>query len=145
MKKFLSMVFCLCFLLAHASGEHLGIDFDALSTEDLQYIYNEVSARLQKKESQIKEAVVPSGTYVVGQDLPAGSYLVKSNDAMPNGMGAVENIETGEASEVIYFVYGMENETIVHLHDGEQLTLLSVAENSDNSTFTITPYTGLLN
>lgn len=139
MKKFVSMLLGLCLLFSYAYGEHLGIDFDALTVEELQYIYDEVSARLQKT----KEVVVPQGTYVVGTDIPAGAYYVRSNDAEPNGMGSVANIETGETIETVWFVAGLSNEALIHLQDGEQLILLSASADGDKSTFTIRQSSGL--
>lgn len=54
------------------------IDLDSLSDEEIIALSQEIQKQIVDRNIQ-KTAHVPAGDYLVGQDIPAGTYSVKNN------------------------------------------------------------------
>lgn len=76
MKKFFSLLLAFFLMLSSASASTL--DFSSFSDDELILIRDTVLAEIQKR-GLIKSANVPVGSYVVGEDFPAGVYSVKAH------------------------------------------------------------------
>lgn len=79
MKKALSCllaVFLVVPVLAYAD-----VDVKSLSTEELIALRVSIAAELMDR-GEMKSATVPAGEYIVGEDIPAGSYSITTNQIL---------------------------------------------------------------
>ena len=74
MKKFLVMILVVCLLVPIAAADG-GIDLSALSYAQLVDLQQRISAEIVTRP-EWKEVTVPSGTWAVGKDIPAGEYSI---------------------------------------------------------------------
>ena len=72
MKRFLVITLALLLLLPCAVAE---VDLSALSFEELRELSHQLSAEIMARP-EWKETQVPAGEWVVGEDIPAGSYSI---------------------------------------------------------------------
>lgn len=75
MKKFVASVLTLLLLLSTVALAE--IDISSLSFDELLALNTQVQLALFKEKSMIDGVEVPAGTYVVGEDIPSGSYKVE--------------------------------------------------------------------
>ena len=79
MKKFLGFFLAVLLLLpVFASAE---VDVKALSTEELLALRLSIVDELMAR-GEMKSANVPAGEYVVGEDIPAGSYSITTDQLL---------------------------------------------------------------
>jgi len=79
MKKFLGFLFAVLLLLPiFASAE---VDVKSLSTEELLALRVSIVDE-QMARGEMKSANVPAGEYVVGDDIPAGSYSIRTDQLL---------------------------------------------------------------
>ena len=79
MKKFLGFLFAVLLLLPiFASAE---VDVKSLSTEELLALRVSIVDELMAR-GEMKSANVPAGEYVVGDDIPAGSYSITTDQLL---------------------------------------------------------------
>ncbi len=79
MKKFLGFFLAVLLLLpVFASAE---VDVKALSTEELLALRVSIVDELMAR-GEMKSANVPAGEYVVGEDIPAGSYSITTDQLL---------------------------------------------------------------
>ena len=79
MKKFLGFLFAVLLLLPiFASAE---VDVKSLSTEELLALRVSIVDELMAR-GEMKSANVPAGEYVVGEDIPAGSYSITTDQLL---------------------------------------------------------------
>ena len=79
MKKFLGFFLAVLLLLpVFASAE---VDVKALSTEELLALRVSIVDELMAR-GEMKSANVPAGEYVVGDDIPAGSYSITTDQLL---------------------------------------------------------------
>ncbi len=79
MKKFLGFLFVVLLLLPiFASAE---VDVKSLSTEELLALRVSIVDELMAR-GEMKSANVPAGEYVVGDDIPAGSYSITTDQLL---------------------------------------------------------------
>ena len=79
MKKVLcSMLAILLLVPAFASAE---VDVRALSTEELLALRVSIVDELMAR-GEMKSANVPAGEYIVGEDIPAGSYSITTDQIL---------------------------------------------------------------
>lgn len=79
MKKFLRFFLAVLLLLpVFASAE---VDIKALSTEELLALRVSIVDELMAR-GEMKSANVPAGEYVVGEDIPAGSYSITTDQLL---------------------------------------------------------------
>lgn len=76
MKKFLVMLLVVCLLIPIAAADD-GIDLSALSFDQLLDLQQKVTAEIISRP-EWKEVTVPSGTWTVGRDIPAGEYSISA-------------------------------------------------------------------
>lgn len=76
MKKFLVMLLVICLLVPIAAADD-GIDLSALSFDQLLDLQQKVTAEIISRP-EWKEVTVPSGTWTVGRDIPAGEYSISA-------------------------------------------------------------------
>lgn len=75
MKKILALVVLLA-ILATTAASAAEIDLAGMTFDELRELQQKVSAEIIKRP-EWKEVVVPAGEWIVGEDIPAGSYSVK--------------------------------------------------------------------
>lgn len=81
MKKALSLIICLAFVLAIGITAFAEFDLKSLSDEELFAL--ETSIQAEKISRGIaKSADVPQGSYIIGKDIPAGSYSVSTESIL---------------------------------------------------------------
>ena len=80
MKKIICVLLSLVLFVAPALASE--IDFSGYSVEELIQIRNEVDNAIYKKDGWV---LIDNGIYVVGSDIAAGSYILKSF-ALENGI-----------------------------------------------------------
>lgn len=79
MKKFLGFLFAVLLLLPiFASAE---MDVKSLSTEELLALRVSIVDELMAR-GEMKSAKVPAGEYIVGEDIPAGSYSITTDQIL---------------------------------------------------------------
>lgn len=74
MKRFLIVLLTLSLFVPCAFAE--SIDLKSMTTDDLVALRDAVNAELAKRNFAEKEVVVPLGNYIVGEDIPVGTYTV---------------------------------------------------------------------
>ena len=80
MKKFFMLLLVLTFVCSSALSEDLlSKKLGDLSLDELMIINRNIQLRIFEKEATINGVTVPAGLYVVGQDLPSGTYRVVFN------------------------------------------------------------------
>lgn len=79
MKKFLGFFLAVLLLLpVFASAE---VDVKSLSTEELLALRVSIVDELMAR-GEMKSAKVPAGEYIVGEDIPAGSYSITTDQIL---------------------------------------------------------------
>lgn len=79
MKKILCSLLVILFLIpVFASAE---VDVKALSTEELLALRVSIIDELMAR-GEMKSAKVPAGEYIVGEDIPAGSYSITTDQIL---------------------------------------------------------------
>lgn len=79
MKKLLSLLLTILLLVpVFASAE---VDVKALSTEELLALRVSIIDELMAR-GEMKSAKVPAGEYIVGEDIPAGSYSITTDQIL---------------------------------------------------------------
>lgn len=76
MKKILVMILAVCLLIPIAAADD-GINLSALSFDQLLDLQQKVTAEIISRP-EWKEVTVPSGTWTVGRDIPAGEYSISA-------------------------------------------------------------------
>lgn len=134
MKKLLATLLVIGVLFGvTASGEEVSIDLTAMSTDELIALRSEITAEIEKRTRTTSTNAVEicSGTYVIGVDIPAGTYLFTYPGYRNLGMSSEDfeyvspylHVRSGtELLEVYEFMTA--GETIrVTLPDGAELEL----------------------
>lgn len=98
MKKLLALLCVLILVPCMALAE---IDLSALSIDELIALKTQITSELLKRE-EIKEAKVPAGEYIVGEDIPAGKYTITTDAvlimvAVDGGLSAIHTITSGDS------------------------------------------------
>lgn len=121
MKRVISILVLLLFISVPFGVTAERIDFSGLSLDGLimlkTWINEEIAARTQNG----KEVCVPVGEYIVGADIPAGSYSV----TYKGSLFAYVYLYTNKG-DLITFYSMNENETIgkINLEDGQIVQVL---------------------
>ena len=90
-------------------------DLSTMSTDELLAMRSAINAELMTRGIE-KEVLVPEGTYIVGVDIPAGSYTVRP--------------ESSQAYVNVYDAYGnFVDNTHMTKKDGEYIGKLVLTEN----------------
>ena len=76
MKKIFVLIICLVVLIGGALAE---IDLDTLSVDELQELYLEIGQKLYGEKLASEDGGrLPYGTYIIGVDIPEGSYVLSA-------------------------------------------------------------------
>lgn len=78
MKRFLLVLVTLSLFVTCAFAE--GVDLEGMATDELVALRDAVNAELAKRNFAEREVLVPAGTYIIGEDIPAGNYTFLCND-----------------------------------------------------------------
>lgn len=116
MKKFFAMLLVALMVLGGSVASAERIDLSALSLEELIALRQEIDLLIFGSDAY-KNVAVPAGDYVVGEDIPAGTYTLESEgygmisvyaDASKDimGMKACHSVGGGETVGKIELVDG---------------------------------------
>lgn len=78
MKRFVCLLLILCIIPVYALME--SIDLSGYSFDDLRKLQQDINAEI-KSRPEWKSVPVPSGVYIVGEDIPEGKYSVKLGES----------------------------------------------------------------
>ena len=133
MKKFLALILAMILLGGSAAAETP--DLSGLTTDELLSVIREAQALLF--DQQLVDGVsVPQGTYIIGEDIPAGAYRIEITDG--TGYYDVYDKQDGKLihSGLTGKSYKVTEIGKITFEDGNVLKLV-------NSTFIFYPYTGI--
>jgi hypothetical protein len=74
MKKIFAIIFV---IVAIATVAYAATDLSSMSFDELMNLRNDLNAEIMSRP-EWKEVTVPPGTWYVGEDIPAGTYSIKS-------------------------------------------------------------------
>lgn len=101
------------------------IDFSGLSLDGLIMLKTWINEEIAERTKNDKEVCVPVGEYIVGADIPVGTYTISNRDSWH----AQVHQYTAAGNLIMFYSIG-ENENIgkISLQDGQiiQITLNSV-------------------
>jgi hypothetical protein len=136
MKKLIALILILAILVPAASLADLP-DISGLTEDELLELNRKIQFRLFS-EQLVNGIKVPPGTYIIGEDIPAGTYRIE----ITGGTGYYDlNQENGGlliSSGLTGKAYDITEIGKMTFSDGNALKLV-------NSTFILYPYTGLFN
>lgn len=93
MKRFFALLLVLVFASSFAFAD--GIDLSALSFQQLAELQRQITAEIITRP-EWKEVTVPGGTWIVGTDIPAGTYSISAGKG-----GGYLSVRTASGSLVI--------------------------------------------
>ncbi len=134
MKKIVALLLALLFCLGSFPA-FAAVDLSAYTQEELLALRDSINKELLKRGIE-KEVIVPIGIYIVGEDIPAGVYTIKTiNDGAE--LKVYENIHSSR-----HFFY----EYLTH-YDSEAIGKLTLTNGNiveiGDSNLLFTPYQGL--
>lgn len=95
MKKVLVLLLVLSMLLVPTATADTGIDYTSMTDAELVTVRDACIKELGKRGFASKDVTVPVGTYVVGEDIPAGSYTITF--ASSSGFARVSVYDEGKS------------------------------------------------
>ena len=110
----------LCLLSLIVSG-YAEVDLERLSLVELYDLRDEIDQKIKAMEQTSDELIYDSGTYKIGEDIPAGDYvLIENADAM--FASVIVREEASEDSGVVssHLING---QAVIRLYEGRWLTL----------------------
>ena len=78
MKRLFALLICCLMLFSTTCFAEVDFNIDDYTDDELKEICQMITAKLNTP------VIVPTGYYVVGEDLPAGRYTIVENDEMPD-------------------------------------------------------------
>ena len=152
MKRILSLLLVAMFLTGSAFAA--SFDLSGLSYDELVDLKNQINLAIWNSE-EWQEVTVPQGTWVVGEDIPAGTWTIKCAEGgyrceinwgqflSENG----ESIESRGRYSLFKYVYNPEHK---HYTQGEDMTEYTftvydgdyIVVDMDESQALFTPYAG---
>lgn len=136
MKKLITMILILALAVPALALADLP-DISALTVEELIELNHQIQNRLFS-EQLVNGVKVPPGTYIIGEDIPAGTYRVE----ITGGTGFYDLNQEADGHLITTGLTGSLYDVTeigkMVLEDGNELKLY-------NSTFVLYPYTGLFN
>ena len=123
MKKILAALLALCLTVAHAET----LDLAAYSDGDLLALLKQVQGEVVSRNIE-KTAHLIAGTYIGGQDVPAGSYVLTAAGLEESygilSLRSADDPEDDYPSKLYDFRYGNEPYAVfVTIDEGDALTL----------------------
>lgn len=111
MKKIVAM-FLILVMQAASIYVVAGLDLSALSYSELEELKNKIEAEMETRE-EWPGVYVPSGVYIVGEDIPVGTYSVRLCDQAQKGhvsvWGKAVDDYYGGGGLVLSMVFGWES------------------------------------
>ena len=136
MKKLITMILILALAVPALALADLP-DISALTVEELIELNHQIQSRLFS-EQLVNGVKVPPGVYIIGEDIPAGTYRVE----ITGGTGFYDLRQEADGHLITTGLTGKSYDVTeigkMVLEDGNELKLY-------NSTFVLYPYTGLFN
>lgn len=136
MKKLITMILILALAVPALALADLP-DISALTVEELIELNHQIQNRLFS-EQLVNGVKVPPGVYIIGEDIPAGTYRVE----ITGGTGFYDLRQEADGHLITTGLTGKSYDVTeigkMVLEDGNELKLY-------NSTFVLYPYTGLFN
>ena len=84
-KKGISVLLVCVFALSLGVAVAEDVDLSAMTLDELIALKTAIAGELMNRD-EIKEAAIPSGVYVVGQDIPVGSYSITTSSILASIM-----------------------------------------------------------
>lgn len=97
MKKLISVFLLLCLLIGCAAAD--SIDLSSMTFDQLVDLQKSISAEIVKRP-EWKEVSVPAGNYIIGEDIPAGTYSIEGADAL----AVIESTKPGSRMSEFYYM-----------------------------------------
>ena len=120
MKKLITLILALALILAPAAMAE--IDLSGMSFDELVALQKQVIAAIMQTD-EWQEVEVPAGTYIVGDDIPAGRWTIKAPD-YDDGYTAVTAASDGNRTYLSEFLMIGDNEQVNWtLEDGMTLSI----------------------
>lgn len=136
MRKLITLLLIAAMLLPAAAMADLP-DISGLTPDELIELNHQIQNRLFS-EQLVNGVKVPPGTYIIGEDIPAGTYRVE----ITGGTGFYDLNQEAGGHLIMTGLTGKSYDVTeigkMILEDGNELKLY-------NSTFVLYPYTGLFN
>ena len=110
MRKLITLILLICMVPIIAAAELTGLSFD-----ELVELQQEVTAEIMSRP-EWKEVTVPAGEWLIGEDIPAGYYSIKSTgrlnivrieDQNGSSAGIYKTFDEGEVEGKAYLQEGM--------------------------------------
>lgn len=76
MKRFIATLLSVLILLCCGPAAASSIDLEVLSDDEILVLAERLQAELVKRKIE-KTATLPDGSYTIGKDIPAGTYILK--------------------------------------------------------------------
>lgn len=76
MKRFIATLLSVLILLCCGPAAASSIDLEVLSDDEILVLAQRLQAELVKRKIE-KTATLPDGSYTIGKDIPAGTYILK--------------------------------------------------------------------
>lgn len=129
MKKLLVIVMIICILMASNAIAETTNQYAQIPDEVLTILYNEVMAEMKNRgllesdsesnnilRTKVEDIVLHEGKYIIGDDIPAGTYLITCTEADDSyqdyfsamgGLAGLMDEETGNAYSSLFNALGM--------------------------------------
>ena len=131
MRKLLGIIAVLCIAMTTPALAY-NVDLKALSDEEILQLKEDVIAEIKERDLALSD-VMHEGTYTIGEDIAAGSYMVVPADGERHASIAVcETAETYK-DQIIYEQHYLSDgdSVVINLKDGNILMV------KDNALFTV--------
>lgn len=116
MKKMLAVCLVLALVVPVALAE--SVDLSSMSVDELIALKASIVGELMSR-GEIKEAKVPSGSYIIGEDIPAGSYTITTDSIF-----AFININDSNGKYINMMTFSADDPIgKINLLDGQQIEL----------------------
>lgn len=108
-------------LLIGAAGRAAQMDFSDMTLEELYTARELLNARINELEQAMKPRIYDSGTYLIGQGIPAGDYVLMENENAVFASVAVREGITEDSGLVAHHL--INRQAVVRLTQGTWVTL----------------------
>ena len=122
MKRWLCLALCAALALCiPAAGFAEGFDFSDMTLEELYGVREALNARIYALEQASNPKIYDSGTYLVGQGIPAGDYVLTENENAVFASVAIREGVTEDSGLIAHHL--INRRAIVRLKQGTWVTL----------------------
>lgn len=141
MKKWIAVLFVLTLLTCSSLSLAEGIDISTLSDDEPVALMSRIQEEIVVRHIE-GTANLPGGTYIVGKDIPAGSYIYTCLASGNNWGNVTIYSEKGEGKQLFW-------EVVAAPGDGEEPESFFITLNKDDQLessvpFSLSIYTGVM-